>query len=89
LKINLHIIRTRGLRIMNLKIINKVLLCKWLWKHFNNEIKGLWKDIIESRYHNRRILINASTFWKEVNKEIIIFHTSINKIIENGQTTKF
>jgi hypothetical protein len=32
---------------------------------------------------------NTSTFWNEVNKEIIIFNTSINKIIENGQTIKF
>jgi hypothetical protein len=74
---------------MNLKIMNNALLCKWLWRYYNNKIKGLWNDIIKSRYHNRRTLVNASTFWKEVNKEIIIFNTSINKIVGNSQTIKF
>jgi hypothetical protein len=53
-----------GLDIINLKLMNKALLCKWLWKYHNSEHKGLWKDIIRCRYHNRRTLINASSFWK-------------------------
>jgi hypothetical protein len=70
--------------VLQLKLMNKALLCKWLWKYHNSEHKGLWKDIIRCRYHNRRTLINASPFWKEINKEILIF-----KIIDNGTTISF
>jgi hypothetical protein len=30
-----------GLGIINLKLMNKALLCKWLWKYHNLERKGL------------------------------------------------
>jgi hypothetical protein len=42
-----------------------------------------------SKYHNRKSLVNASNFWKEVNKELQIFNTSVNKILSNGQNTLF
>jgi hypothetical protein len=64
---------------MNLKIMNKALLCKWFWRYNNCEVEGLWKFIIQSKYQHRKTLVNASTFWKEVNKKILIFNTSIDK----------
>jgi hypothetical protein len=45
--------------------------------------------LIRSKYHNRISLINASIFWKEVNKEMIIFNTSINKKNRNGHNILF
>jgi hypothetical protein len=51
-------------------------------KYYNPIEKGLWKDIIIVRYSNSRTTINISQFRKEINKELNIFNTSVNKIIE-------
>jgi zinc-binding in reverse transcriptase len=69
--------------------MNQTLLCKWLWRFHNSNESGLWKQIIQARYTNRRSLINVSTFWKEVNKELHIFNISINKHVSNGNNTLF
>jgi hypothetical protein len=57
-----------GLGIINLKTMNKVLLWKWLWRLDNPQKKESWKEIIFSRYKNKRSTINVSPFWKEVRK---------------------
>jgi hypothetical protein len=45
---------------MNFKIMNKSLLCKWLWRFYDSNEKGLWKDIIRSNHNIRRT--NISNF---------------------------
>jgi hypothetical protein len=72
---------------MIIKIMNKSLLCKWLWRYYNHREKGLCKEIIVHTHNNRRT--NISSFWKEVRKELNIFLVSINKKVGNGQSTFF
>jgi hypothetical protein len=69
--------------------MNKALLCKWLWRLENPHDKGLWKDIIFSRYKNRRSSINMSPFWREVKKEELSYQTSISKSVGKGQNIFF
>jgi hypothetical protein len=51
-----------GLGVIDLKIMNKTLLCKWLWKYNNSMNNGLWKDIIKIQYNNIKSLNNMSPF---------------------------
>jgi hypothetical protein len=80
-------VKAKSLGIMNIKIMNKSLLCKLLWKYYNFREKGYWKEIIVHNYNNRRT--NISPFWKEVRKKLNIFLVSINKKVDNGQSTLF
>jgi hypothetical protein len=71
----------------NLKIMNRSLLCKWLWRFYNPNENELWKEIIKANHNNRRT--NISLFWKEVLKELDIFSISTNKKLGKGSSILF
>lgn len=42
-----------GLGILDLNVMNKSLLCKWLWKLENSE--GLWQQLISKKYPSDQV----------------------------------
>lgn len=61
-----------GLGILDLEIMNKCLLMKWLWKLENSE--GLWQELIHNKYLSNQTLAavsggsNDSHFWQGLMK---------------------
>jgi len=54
-----------GLSIKNVRMFNATLLAKWLWRLRSKE-KGVWRDIIESRYGSCREMRSIMGYQKVV-----------------------
>jgi hypothetical protein len=60
-----------GLGILNTKVMNIVLMLKWVWKLYQ-KAEGLWADLIRAKYPGERdifsneILKRGSQFWNAI-----------------------
>jgi hypothetical protein len=76
-----------GLGVVDLRVMNFCLLCKLLWK--------LWQNLIRAKYLKDRPLSQCvgkpgySHFWQGVIKKAGTFSTCCRKFIGNGQRTLF
>jgi hypothetical protein len=84
----------RGLGVLNLEFMNDVLLTKWLWNIANS--KGLWQEIITSKYIKGKPLIISvnqkqgdSHFWKKILSLRDNFYKYCETLVENGLNTSF
>ncbi|KAG2720367.1 hypothetical protein I3760_02G032600 [Carya illinoinensis] len=85
-----------GLGVRNLKIFNKALLGKWLWR-YNNEDTALWKQIVDAKYG--RIWGNWCTneikgvfgvgLWKSIRKGWGDFVRNTNLKVGTGSNISF
>lgn len=41
--------KKRGLCVRHLSVLNRVLLCKWIW-HFSTECDSLWRKVIDLKF---------------------------------------
>ena len=82
-----------GLGIVDLKVMNISLLCKWLWKIENEQ--GLWQDLILKKYCSRDLLVAVK--WKTGQSHIFqsilgvkdFFYRYIRKRVGDGMNTIF
>jgi len=62
-----------GLDIKNVKTFNEALLAKWKWR-LGLEEKGMWKEVLESKYGSwrsldvRKSVQKESRWWKDLRK---------------------
>ena len=65
-----------GLGILNLRLFNRALLGKWLWR-FGNEREALWRQVILSKYGSLQggwtygdvSRPNGVSLWKNIRKD--------------------
>ena len=78
---------------LDLKVMNVCLLCKWLWKIENED--GLWQQVIRTKYLHTHTLSHVklkashSHFWSGLMKVRDIFFSFCRKVIGNGNMTRF
>ena len=85
-----------GLGIKNLAILNKALLCKWIWR-FANERESLWRNVIRWKFGEERggwCSTNSrdaygSGVWKEIRKEWDIVSAFAAFSLGNGRRLRF
>ena len=85
-----------GLGIRNLRIFNKALLGKWLWR-FGNEREALWRLAIVAKYGDQhggwssRELLgpNGVSLWRNIRKEWATFSRFLSFEIGDGATVRF
>jgi hypothetical protein len=76
--------------VLDLDLMNKSLLAKWIIRFKDPTVQGFWKDILMFKYLNSQNRQVHSSFWKKnvtVDQEVIKF--CFNKIVGNGKSTKF
>ena len=81
-----------GLRVINLRDFNNVLLLKWWWKLFDEPTRK-WVMLLSHNYHPQTgwlsdICINktsTSSFWKGISTVKDIFFLRIVKDVNNGR----
>lgn len=71
----------RGLGIIDLGIMNKLLLLKWIIRFKDPQCVGIWKNIIIVKYSNRRNFVSFSPFWKGVIQLLGVVEISLNKVV--------
>lgn len=82
-----------GLGILDLNIMNKCLLMKWLWKLENSE--GLWQDLLFRKYLSNQTLTvvvagnNESQFWQGLMKVKDTFVSLTRMVVHNGAKILF
>jgi hypothetical protein len=82
-----------GLGVVDLRVMNFCLMCKWLWKLETTD--GLWQNLIRAKYLKDKPLSQCvgkpgdSHFWQGVIKTAGTFSRCCRKIIGNGQRTLF
>lgn len=82
-----------GLGVLNLDIMNKAMLGKWLW-NLETE-KGWWQDILISKYLNKKLLSQVtfkngdSHFWHGLMDVKNLFFRFCSKKVGNGKKTLF
>ena len=89
-------IHSGGLGIRNLRMFNKALLGKWLWR-FGNEREALWRQVIVAKYgisHGGWTSgeiggPNGVSLWKNIRKEWATFSCSLSYEIGDGSTVGF
>lgn len=78
-----------GLGVLDLEIMNKALLGKWLWKLENEE--GIWQEYLRNKYLKGKILrqkevrVGDSQFWHGMMKVKNEFFECCYKKIGNGK----
>uniref|UniRef100_A0A2N9JAL9 Reverse transcriptase domain-containing protein n=1 Tax=Fagus sylvatica TaxID=28930 RepID=A0A2N9JAL9_FAGSY len=85
-----------GLGIRNLRIFNKALLGKWLWR-FGNEREALWRLVIVAKYGDQHggwssgevLGPNGVSLWKNIRKNWTTFSHFLNFEIGDGATVRF
>jgi len=85
-----------GLGVRDISKFIEVLIAKWKWR-FGVEKKGVWKDLLESRYDTWRDMksdrenLKQSSWWKDlckicdVRNQINWFDNNINWILRDGK----
>uniref|UniRef100_A0A2N9EFE5 Reverse transcriptase domain-containing protein n=1 Tax=Fagus sylvatica TaxID=28930 RepID=A0A2N9EFE5_FAGSY len=85
-----------GLGIRNLRIFNKALLGKWLWR-FGNEREALWRLAIVAKYGDQHggwssgelLGPNGVSLWRNIRKEWATFSRFLSFEIGDGATVRF
>ena len=85
-----------GLGIKSLAILNKALLCKWIWR-FTNERDSLWRNVILWKFGEERggwcsadsRDAYGSGVWKEIRKEWDTVSTLAAFSLGNGRRLRF
>jgi hypothetical protein len=73
-----------GMKILDLDIMNKTLLAKWIFRFKDNKVIRYWKKIITFKYARVRNRAHFSLFWKDVSKDLDLVEFCINKVVGNG-----
>jgi hypothetical protein len=83
-----------GLGILNTRLMNVVLMLKWIWKLYQNA-EGLWADLIRAKYLRDRDLFaknvpsHGSQFWNAIQKIKWHFKLGAKHKVHNGNRTFF
>lgn len=84
-----------GLGLRRVKVMNKTLLCTWLWM-FEREVSCIWRKVIVSRYgllpNGEPCPIRGSygcSPWKGIMKLFKDFKGGLRVVIRNGSKTRF
>ena len=85
-----------GLGIKSLAILNKALLCKWIWR-FANERESLWRNVIRWKFGEERggwcsadsRDAYGSRVWKEIRKEWDTVSARAAFSLGNGRRLRF
>jgi hypothetical protein len=75
------------LGILDLELMNKALLAKWLVKFNDHIVVSKWKDILHVKYSIS--LTHLSPFWVAVLKDKDLVDLDFNKKIGSGETILF
>lgn len=88
-------VKEGGFEIGNLRMCNKALLAKWLWR-FVLDPKSLWHRIIVSKYGfdpfqwvAKGIIGAHCTPWKDISLEVLSFYAWTRCIVGDGKETIF
>jgi hypothetical protein len=73
--------------LLDLEIMNKALLVKWLVRFNDPTVEGKWKDILKVKYSIS--MSHLSPFWAEVLKDRDLVGLSFNKHIGTGTIVLF
>lgn len=83
----------RGTGIIDLKLLNELLMCRWWWKLFNEAPKP-WNTLMKAGYFkDQEISLKTlkqqklSSFWKNVQQVANVFLVKFR--VQNGQSTSF
>jgi hypothetical protein len=77
------------LGILDLDIMNKALLAKWIFRFKDNKVTWYWKKIITFKYARVRNRAHFSPFWKSFSEDLDLVEFYINKVVGNGHDTLF
>jgi hypothetical protein len=78
-----------GLGVLDLDLMTKSLLAKWIIRFKDPTVQKFWKDILMFKYlnsHNRQV---HSSFWKYITVDQEVIGFCFNKTIGNGKSIKF
>jgi hypothetical protein len=78
-----------GLGVMDIDIMNKSLLGKWLVRYRDPSIHGLWKTILQNKYYIIKSLVTVSPFWKGILQHKNIVEVGINWKVNDGDSVLF
>ena len=80
-----------GLGIINSKLMNIALMCKWIWKMTQGET-GLWIDLLRAKYFPRGDFFDAapsgSPFWNSIQSLKPLFARGAKFAVNNGRSTR-
>jgi len=93
---NLNFIWLIGLGIRNLRIFNKALLGKWLWR-YAHERGAWWKSVVDAKYGSTwagwcsllPLGIHRVGLWKNIRKGWSLLCSYIRLILGNGSRIRF
>ena len=89
-------LKSGGLGFRNLRLFNRVLLGKWLWR-YENEVDAFWRKLIFSKYGNshgdwtiREVLgPYGVSLWKHIRKDWGHFAKHVHVEVGDGAKTRF
>jgi hypothetical protein len=83
-----------GLGILNTKNMNIALMCKWIWKLYQNA-EGLWADLLRAKYlgdshvFSSAVPAKGSQFWNAIQKIKWHFKLGARHHVQDGRKTMF
>ena len=88
--------RNEGLGVRDFSILNRALLCKWIWR-FANEKNALWRNVIRWKFGEERggwffyafRGTSGTSVWKEFRKEWDTIFPHVVFSLGNGRTLRF
>ena len=78
-----------GLGILDLHVMNKALLAKWLMRFLDDKLTGTWKQILKQKYSVVGTYGLFSPFWKAILKNKGIVEVSTDWQVGNGHSIRF
>jgi Reverse transcriptase (RNA-dependent DNA polymerase) len=78
-----------SLGMLDLDVLNKTLLTRWLVRLKDPSIQGLWKNILLIKYSDLAPQIISSPFYRKIYSYKDILDVSINWKVNNGKSTLF